>query len=112
VSELSAIDAPTRKVWLVLCTPYAPLTILFAIGIISVNPQNRALRTGGWFLLVYGILNILWVFAPMHQRPALAAGASSFSDTAHIALACATVLLFLLSLGTVALSLYRGFKIY
>ena len=30
VSELSAIGAPTRPLWVRLCSPYAPLVIAFA----------------------------------------------------------------------------------
>ena len=53
-SELSAIGAPTRKLWAVLSTPYAFLMIAFAWGVWKSAEGNRNLRITGGLLLAYG----------------------------------------------------------
>jgi hypothetical protein len=61
--------------------------------------ESRALRTVGGLLIVYGLLGLIWPFAPMHLRPALAAGDGSLTDTIHITLGIVTVLLMLVAIG-------------
>lgn len=112
VSELSAIDAPTRMLWIVLCIPYTLLTIAFAWGIRESAGDNRKLKIAGNLLIAYGLLGVLWPFFPMHLRETLAAGGGTLSDTLHIALGIITEVLFLLSLGFAAAALGRGFRMY
>jgi uncharacterized protein DUF998 len=112
VSELSAIGAPTRTLWMVLVTPYTLLMIAFASGVWKSAGDNRRLRIAGGLMIVYGALGILWPFAPMHLRETLAAGGGTFSDTMHIALAIVTQLIYLLALGFAAASLGKKFRIY
>lgn len=112
VSELSAIDAPTRMLWIVLCTPYTLLAIAFAAGIRKVAGGNRRLRIAGNLLLIYGALGILWPFAPMHLRETLAAGGSTFSDTMHLTLGAVTEIIYLFALGIAATALGKPFRIY
>src|SRR4249919_3972042 len=84
VSELSAVDAPTRSLWIWLCIPYTILTIAFAWGVWLSAGQNRHLRITGALLIAYGLLGVFWPLTPMHLRETLAAGGGTFSDTMHI----------------------------
>lgn len=112
VSELSAINAPTRVLWLVLSAPYTLLVIAFAWGVWKSAADNRRLHVAGTLLISYGALGILWPFAPMHLREALAAGGNSSSDTMHLTLGAVTELLFLAALVLTAFSLGKYFKLY
>lgn len=112
VSELSAVDAPTRIRWIVLSTPYTLLTIAFAWGVWKSAVGNRRLRIAGTLLIIYGALGILWPFAPMHQRETLAAGGGTSSDTLHLALGALTEVIYLTALILSAASLGRVFRVY
>lgn len=112
VSELSAIDAPTRTLWLVLSMPYSFLMIAFAWGVWKSAAGNRLLRMSGGLLIAYGALGLIWPFAPMHLREALVVGAGNFSDTMHLTLAAITELIYLMALGLTALALGKGFRLY
>lgn len=110
VSELSAIDAPTRFFWIALSAPYTPLMIAFAWGVWRSAGSNPKLRIAGCLLMAYGALGILWFFAPMHLRETIAAGGGTISDTMHLVLAGVTQTIFLLSLGLTATSLGKQFR--
>ncbi|TCJ19084.1 DUF998 domain-containing protein [Flaviaesturariibacter flavus] len=112
ISELSAVNAPTRALWSVLAAPYTFLVLAFAWGVVRSAGENRRLRTAGWLLVAYCALGFLWPFAPMHLRTVLAAGGGNFSDTLHLALGAATELLYLLALGFVAAALGWRFRVY
>ncbi|MFA6059161.1 MAG: DUF998 domain-containing protein [Taibaiella sp.] len=112
VSELSAVGAPTRMLWIVLSTPYTLLMIAFAYGVWESATGNRLLRITGGLLIAYSALGLLWPFAPMHLREALAAGGATFSDTMHIILGVLTELIFLLALGLASTALGKKFRIY
>ncbi len=112
VSELSAIDAPTRMLWTVLSTPYTYLMIAFGWGVRVTAKENRRLRIAGGFLLAYAVLGMLWPLAPMHMRHILAAGGSTFSDTLHLGLGAATEIIYLFALGFAASALGKAFRIY
>lgn len=87
ISELSAIGAPTRSVWLLPGAVYSVLVTAFGCGVWQSAGRIRALRTAGILIVAYGALGLLWPFAPMHLRETLAAGGSTLSDTMHIVLA-------------------------
>jgi hypothetical protein len=112
VSELSAVGAPTRTMWLWLCTPYTVLVIAFAFGVWQSAKSNRRLRIAAGLLIAYGAFGILWPFAPMHLRETLAAGGSTISDTIHITLGAVTEVIYLLALGFAAAALGKAFRIY
>ena len=132
ISELSAIGAPTRFLWITLSLPYTFLMIAFACGVrmaagtnrAAANPArsypaaanrarpNRRLLWAGNLLLVYALLGLLWPFVPMHLRDALAAGGNAPTDISHIALGVVTELLYLTALGLTAASLGKRFRIY
>src|SRR5687767_12593955 len=47
VSELSAIDTPTRTLWVSLAIVYTLLVIAFGLGVWKSSEQNRNLRIAG-----------------------------------------------------------------
>lgn len=112
VSELSAIEAPTRKLWTLLSLPYSLLVLAFAWGVAQAGGGRQPLRTVSVLLFVYGVSDLLWPLASMHQRPVLAAGGGTLTDTLHIAFSIATVLLMVLMMGFAAAAFGKSFRLY
>ncbi|MCC8426408.1 DUF998 domain-containing protein [Mucilaginibacter sp. UR6-11] len=112
VSELCAVGAPTRTLWIWLCSPYTLLVTAFAWGLYRAANGNHRLRIAGILMMAYGALGLIWPFAPMHLRTTLAAGGATFSDTLHIALGAVTEILYLLALGFAAAALGKAFRWY
>jgi Protein of unknown function (DUF998) len=112
ISELSAIGAPTRSLWAVPGAIYTVLVMAFGWGVWKSAGRSRALRLAGRLILAYGSLGVLWPFAPMHLRETLAAGGGTLSDTMHLVLASATVLLMLLAIGAAAAAFGTRFRVY
>ena len=110
VSELSAVDAPTRPIWVPLGIAYTLLVAAFGWGVFKMPGQKRSLRIAGVLLFLHGILGLTW--SPMHQREVLAAGGGTFTDTWHIVMSGATVLLMFLSIGFGAAALSKRFRYY
>jgi len=110
VSELSAVDAPTRSLWFPLGIAYTLLIAAFGLGILRSAGQKRSLRIVGILMLIHGLLGLAW--SPMHQREVLAAGGGTFSDTWHIAMSVITVLLMFFSIGFASAAFGKGFRIY
>lgn len=110
ISELSAVDAPTRPVWVPLGIIYALLAAAFGWGVWKSAIGNRPLRIVGILLLSNGIISIFW--PPMHQREVLAAGGGTMTDTLHIAFSMVTVLIFMLSIGFGAAAFGKRFGLY
>jgi hypothetical protein len=110
VSELSAIGAPTRSLWVPLGTTYTLLVSAFGFGIWVSGRRNRPLRVVGGFLVAYGIFGFAW--PPMHLREVLAAGGKTLTDTLHIVWAMVTVLLMLLAMSFGAASFGKTFRFY
>ena len=110
VSELSAIGAPTRILWVLLGTLYPLLYAAFGWGILFTAGSNRQLKLLAAVVIGYSILNLYW--PPMHMREAIAAGAKSLNDTLHIAWTIATVLLFICTM-ILGASVFGGrFRLY
>jgi hypothetical protein len=112
VSELSAIGAPTRILWVLLGTVYTLLIVAFGWGVLQSAAQNKYLHIAGILIFCYGCVSLIWPFAPMHQREALAAGRESLSDNVHITLAMITVLLMTTAMGFGAVAFGRRFRFY
>jgi hypothetical protein len=110
VSELSAIEAPTRPLWVPLGVTYTLLVAAFGWGIWTSTRGNRPLRVAGVLLIAYGIFGLGW--PPMHQRAALAAGGGTLSDTLHIVWSFVTVSLMLLAMGFGAAGFGKRFRLY
>lgn len=112
ISELSAIDAPTRPVWVPLGVVYTLLIAAFGWGIRQSAGNNRRLLISGTLLAVYGIVGIAWVFAPMHRREVLAAGGATISDTMHLVMGAVSNLFMMVSMGYAAFALGKQFRLY
>jgi hypothetical protein len=110
VSELSAVDAPTRPLWFVLGIIYTLLVAAFGWGVFKSAGEKRSLRIVGIFLIINGLMGLTW--SPMHQREVLAAGGGTFTDDWHIAMSMITVLLMFLSIGFGALAFGKRFRFY
>src|SRR5690348_10478180 len=78
VSELSAIGAPTRALWVPLGTLYTLLIAAFGRGVWASAHRNRYLRVVGGVLVAYGIFGLFW--PPMHLRGAV----FTLTDTLHL----------------------------
>jgi hypothetical protein len=110
ISELSAIGAPTKFLWDLLCTFYTLLVIPFAWGILTLSGDNTKLRSVGIMFLIYGFSGFFWT--PMHNREMLAAGGRSLTDTMHIIFAVLTIALMLLMIGFGAAALGSRFRLF
>jgi hypothetical protein len=110
ISELSAIDAPTRSIWVPLGIVYTLLVAAFGVGVWQSAGRNRPLRVLGALLIVSGIIGLGW--PPMHQRAVLAVGGGTLTDTLHLVWAAVTSLFFILEIGFGAAALGKRFRIY
>src|SRR5262245_9980026 len=100
ISELSAIGAPTRPLWVPLGIVYTLLVAAFGVGIWQSAPRNRTRRVLGGLFVVSGLIGLGWL--PMHQREVLAAGGGTLTDTMHIVWSVLTVLLMMFQMGLAA----------
>jgi len=112
ISELSAVDAPTRGVWLAMSVAWQVLSLAFAVGVLRVAGRRRSVRIIGWLLLVSAVVGILWWFAPMHQREVLAADGGDWRDTMHLALGGVSSLEYFAMIGIGAFAFGRRFRWY
>jgi len=110
VSELSAIDAPTRILWVLLAMLYPLLFAAFGWGILQSAGDNRLIRILGTLIILYSLMNFYW--PPMHQRAVIAAGGGTLTDNLHIAWAMATVLLMMLMMAFGSAAFGNRFKIF
>jgi hypothetical protein len=113
ISELSAISAPTRSLWVPLGFVYGVLVIAFGYGIWVSAGHKRALSVVAGLVLAMGLVSLVaWPLAPMHQRDVLAGGGATFSDTLHLILAGVNSLLFILMIAVGATGLGKHFRLY
>ena len=110
VSELSAIDAPTRSLWVMLAIVYSFLVIAFGWGIRESSGQKRPLRIAGTLMIVYAVIGLAW--PPMHQREVLAADGGTLTDTMHIVFTIVSVICMLMIIGFCAVSFGNRFRFY
>lgn len=110
ISELSAIDAPTRSLWVPLGIAYGVLMIAFGWGVWASGRGNRPLRVAGALVLVYSIIGLFW--PPMHQREVVAAGGGTLSDTLHIVWSAAWVAFMLAAIAFAGAALGKRFRLY
>lgn len=109
-SELAAIGAPTRPLWIWLGVLYAVLMIAFGWIVWTSAPPNRALRVVGGLLIAHTVFGQFW--PPMHQRAVLAAGGGTLTDTLHLVWAMITGVFFVLIMGFGAAALGKRFRVY
>jgi len=110
VSELSAIDAPTRTLWFVLCIFYSLFLIAFGTGIWLSANGNRKLRFVAAIVLFDAVFGIFW--PPMHRREVIAAGGGTLTDNLHLVWAFVHLVLMLLMIGFGAAAFGKSFRIF
>src|ERR1044072_6146366 len=96
ISELSAIGAPTRPLWVVLGILYALLIAGFGVGIWGSAQGIRRLRVAGGALIAYGVLCPFW--PPMHPRGTV----FTLTDSLHIGWTGVTIVLMMIAIGFAA----------
>jgi len=110
VSELSAIDAPTREYWFVLAIVYSLLFMAFGVGLWLSAKGNRKIRLVAAFILFDAVIGFFW--PPMHRREVIAAGGGSSTDILHLAWAFVHLALMLLMIGFGAALFGKAFRIF
>jgi hypothetical protein len=110
VSELSAIDAPSRAVWVPLGLVWSLFYGVFGWAVSSASKSSKALRVAGGSILTAAVLGVFW--PPMHLREVLAAHGNTLSDTLHIIWTAANGVLTLIGMGFAAAAFGRAFRIY
>lgn len=106
VSELSAIGAPTRPLWVALAAVYTLLVTAFGCGVWLAAGRNRRLRVAGGLQIAVGLIGPFW--PPMHLRGA----EPTLTDAMHIVFAVAWLVLTLLTVGFGGAALGGRFRIY
>lgn len=106
ISELSAIDAPTRPLWVPLGVAYTLLIAVFGWGVWKTAGGSRALQVVGALLIVQGLFGYFW--PPMHLRGA----GFTLTDTLHIVWTMVVLCLMLVSMGFAATVLGKRFRLY
>ena len=112
ISELFAIDAPSRPLVVSLLFISGVLALAFGLGVLWLAGRNRALRVTGWALVMVGVVDQAGPFFPMHMREVLAQGGGTISDTMHIALTIVISLLSLLAMAFGAVAFGKRFRVY
>ena len=110
ISELMATGAPSEAFVDPPFIIYGVLALAFGIGVLREGTdRSRALRISGALLIGYAAIGFTGpTLFEMHPRGV----ATSASDTLHIVLTGALVLLTLLAIGFGAFALDRPFRIY
>lgn len=109
VSELSALGAPTRGLWIAMSILWAVLVIAFAFGVWLSSQGKVTLRLTAILVAAYGLIGLAWVlFAPMHARGTVALE----TDASHIIFAAVQVLNMVLFIALGSGAAGRGFRVY
>lgn len=106
VSELSAIGAPTRPLWVLLGIVYTLLFAAFGWGVRQSAVGNRSLRVVGGLIIAYCAVNLFW--PPMHLRGT----GLSLTDILHIVWTVMVILFMMLMMGFGAAALGKRFRLY
>jgi hypothetical membrane protein len=93
ISELSAIDAPSRAVWKLLGILYDLLLIGFGVGVWRVAAGPGRLRTAAALVIAIGLIGLVW--PPMHMRGTV----TTLTDTLHVVFAGLVAALILVAVG-------------
>jgi hypothetical protein len=116
ISELSAIDAPSRPLWMALGSAYGALLIAFGVGVWLAADGRRVLHVVGALLIGLGVTGYIWPFLPggasMHRREVLAAGGGTLTDTLHLISGGVGTLFCLLIIGFGAVAFGGWFRRY
>jgi hypothetical protein len=108
ISEMSAIGAPTADLLAPMYTLYSVLFALFGAGVWYAAGERRGLRWSAAFIVGVAALGIGWAMFPMNLRGA----ERTFTDTMHLVLSGATVLLLAGAIASGAAAFGRNFRFY
>lgn len=109
VSELFAIDAPSRSLVVPLFLTHNALLIAFAIGVWGSAGRRRALRVTGGLLIAIGVVgSVATPFFPIHRRGV----EETLTDTMHAVLTGVIVVFILLAVGFAAGAFGKTFRLY
>jgi Protein of unknown function (DUF998) len=114
VSELFALDAPSRPLVAIAFLVYGVLMIAFGVGVWMSAAKKRSLHIAGGLLIAYALVGLPGpLFFSMHTmvRGGGAQGMAT-SDVMHIILTAALVLLILFSIGVGATAFGAPFRLY
>jgi hypothetical protein len=106
VSELSAVGAPTRTVWVIFAMFYILTFAGFGWSVLRSAGNNNRLRILGVLILAYCVVNIYW--PPMHPR----GSETSLTDTLHLVWAGVAVLFMMAMMGVGATTFNQTFRVY
>jgi hypothetical protein len=106
ISELSAIGAPTRRLWLSLGLVYSLLVIAFGWGVWLSAAHRRQMRVAGALIIASGVIGPFW--PSMHLR----GSEPTLTDTLHIAFAIVWNVLAVLTVVFAAAALGKRFRLY
>jgi hypothetical protein len=106
VSELSAIDAPTRTLWVRAMVPYTILLAALGVGVWMSAAGSRALGAAGGLLVANAAAGHFW--PPMHMRGI----EPTLTDTLHVAWAMVWLAAMLATMGIAAARLGPRFRAY
>lgn len=110
VSELSAIDAPTRQFWFVLAIFYSLLFMAFGSGLWLSSKENRKLKYVAVIIIFDAVIGFFW--PPMHRREIIAAGGGTTTDILHLAWSFVHLVLMLLMIGFGAAIFGKTFRVF
>ena len=108
VSELSAIDAPSRSLFVPLGVTYQVLVTVFACGSLGVRRAKSRASHVGDLLFAYGIVGFAAPFFPMHLRGTVV----TLTDTMHKVLTLVTVIFMMFAIGFGAVAFGKRFRLY
>lgn len=108
ISEMSAIGAPTASLLAPWYALWSILFLAFTLGVWIVGRARRSLRWCAALLLAVAIVGSGFSLFPMSQRSAV----PTFSDTVHLVVAGATMVLLSAAILAGAGSFERGFRHY
>jgi hypothetical protein len=83
VTELPAIDAPSRPLMMLLLTARSTLVGPLGLGVWKSAGRKGGLRVTGALLVALAASDLPAPLFPMHRREALARGEGSRSDAVH-----------------------------
>lgn len=109
VSELFAVEAPTKSFVDPPLIVYSLLVYAFGVGVWLSAGGKLALRVAAGGIVAKEVLGlVIQLFFPMHLR----GGAATFSDTMHATLTGVGVLSMLVAIGFAAAALGKRFRLY
>ena len=108
ISEMSAIGAPTASLLAPWYALWSILFLAFTLGVWIVGRARRSLRWCAALLLAVAIVGSGFSLFPMSQRSAV----PTFSDTVHLVVAGATMVLLSAAILAGVGSFERGFRHY